>query len=104
VKDDGTLGSFRPADDMLEEAATLLVKPIAIPKDMDPSTTMSEKDLRYFSSLAFARSALKRVCDVKGNLYSIVHNLTPGLNSPQRSPLRSWYIVIHCQNLSNIFV
>jgi ribonuclease H2 subunit B len=64
VKADGTLGSFRPADDIFEEAATLLVKAVA--KDKDISTTMSEKDILHFSSLQCARNALRRLCDVKG--------------------------------------
>jgi ribonuclease H2 subunit B len=65
VKVDGTLGSFRPADDMLEQAATQLVN--AGSKNKDPSMTLSEKDLRHFSSLQCVQSALKRLCDVKGS-------------------------------------
>jgi ribonuclease H2 subunit B len=65
-KADGTLGSFRPADDVLEEAITLLVK--AAFRNKDPSMSISEQDLHDFASLQCVRSALQRLCDIKGNL------------------------------------
>jgi ribonuclease H2 subunit B len=49
---------------MFEEAAMLLAK--TVPKDRDPSMTISEKDILHLSSLQCVRSALKRLCDVKG--------------------------------------
>jgi len=60
---DGTLGLFRPADDILEEAATLLAK--ADTKNKDPSMRITEKDLHHLFSVQCVRSALKRLCDVK---------------------------------------
>ena len=38
----------------------------AVSKDKDPSVTMSEKDILHLPSLECVRSALKRLCDVKG--------------------------------------
>jgi ribonuclease H2 subunit B len=64
TKTDGTLGTFRPADDIFEEAAALLRK--GVPKDKDPSMKISGKDIHQFSSLPCVRRALTRLCDVKG--------------------------------------
>jgi len=60
---DGALGSFRPADDIFEEAAAQLTK--AVPKDKDPPTIISEKDVLCLLSLECIKNALKRMCDVK---------------------------------------
>lgn len=65
IQTDGTLGSFRPADDIFEEAAVQLTK--AALKDKDPSTMISEKDVLFLLSLECIRNALKRMCDVKGS-------------------------------------
>ena len=50
---------------MFEESTTQLKK--AAVKDKDLSTTISEKDVLYLLSLDCITSALKRICDVKGN-------------------------------------
>ncbi|KIM91894.1 hypothetical protein PILCRDRAFT_809883 [Piloderma croceum F 1598] len=60
---DGTLGTFRPADDIFEEAAVLLRK--GVPKEKDSSMKISGKDMHQFSSLPCVRRALTRLCDVK---------------------------------------
>ena len=61
---DGSLGSFRPADDIFEEAAVILDR--TAPKDKDPSTMTLEMDLHHFSSFPCIRKALNRLCDAKG--------------------------------------
>jgi len=64
TKTDGTLGTFRQADDIFEEAVALLRK--RVPKDKDPSMKVSGKDIHLFSSFPYVRKALTRLCDVKG--------------------------------------
>ncbi|KZP17996.1 hypothetical protein FIBSPDRAFT_1046540 [Athelia psychrophila] len=60
---DGSLGSFRPADDMFEEAATQLSK--VNPDEKDPSARLPSKDILHLFTLPCVRKALKRACDVK---------------------------------------
>jgi len=63
--DDGTLGNFRPADDIFEEAALKLYKAYATFGGYEALTVVSEKDVLYFTSLDSVKSALKHICDVK---------------------------------------
>ncbi|KAF7985101.1 hypothetical protein HWV62_8995 [Athelia sp. TMB] len=62
-EEDGSLGSFRPADDIFEEAAAQLSK--NPPDNKDPSTLSPIRDILHFHTLPCVRKALRRLCDVK---------------------------------------
>ena len=63
IQQDGTAGTFRPADDIFEDASRKL-QPIPQTTDAD-SSALSENILR-FSSLQVAKESLKQICDVRG--------------------------------------
>ena len=63
------LGSFRPLDDIFEDAVDkLLLSPPYTPNPKDPSTYLSKEDLLQFLSLDCAQIAMARVCEKKGHL------------------------------------
>ena len=64
---DGSAGTFRPLDDIFEDAADKLCRsPPTVPNPKDPSTQICAGDLTQFLELDCVRSAMKRVCEVKG--------------------------------------
>lgn len=61
------MGTFRPLDDVLEDAIEKVCRsPPTGPNPNDPSTQISPEDLTRFLNLECARSAVKRVCETKG--------------------------------------
>ena len=69
---DGTMGQFRTFDDIIEEAAAKLAKSDHSALPEDPSTIVSEKDILHLASLDCTKSALKRICDVKGQSLALI--------------------------------
>jgi ribonuclease H2 subunit B len=68
VQIDGSPGSFRPADDIFEDAVARLIKAQdAQSTAKDPSSAMCEEDIHHLLDTRCIRVALRRVCDVKGN-------------------------------------
>lgn len=58
---DGSPGQFRPADDILEEAALSIQEHYRARKEGQ----ISSEDVLHFSKLKCTRDALKNICDVK---------------------------------------
>ncbi|XP_006460823.1 hypothetical protein AGABI2DRAFT_192416 [Agaricus bisporus var. bisporus H97] len=58
---DGSAGQFKPADDMLEEAALRLQEQSQSRKD----GRISNEDILRLTNLRCARNALKHICDIK---------------------------------------
>ncbi|KAJ3555767.1 hypothetical protein NM688_g2389 [Phlebia brevispora] len=77
---DGSAGTFRPMDDVFEDAIEKLAGSLSAPTNpKDASTELSSEDLRRFFSLDCARDSMKRVCDVKGkhdHVFDILQRLT----------------------------
>ena len=64
---DGSAGTFRPLDDIFEDAVDKLCRsPPAVPNTKDLSTQICADDLTQFLELDCVRIAMKRVCEVKG--------------------------------------
>lgn len=59
---DGSPGQFRPADDILEEAAVVIQEQYQTRQE---EHVLSE-DVLHFARLKCTKNALKKVCDVKG--------------------------------------
>ena len=59
-QNDGTSGTYRPADDIFEEASARLQ---GSQGELDG---VFNDDVRYFSSLECVKAALTRICEVKG--------------------------------------
>ncbi|KAF5370784.1 hypothetical protein D9758_001908 [Tetrapyrgos nigripes] len=78
LPDDGSPGTFQPADDILEEAASKLTSMSQSTKDTP--TTLSEDDILYFSSLDSTKSAMNRLCDVQ--------DITPEITVWRYSPTK----------------
>lgn len=79
VQPDGSTGSFRPVDDILEDAVEKLVKAPPVPANpKDPSTQLCKDDLTHFTSLSCTKTAMRRVCETK--------DITPELTVFQYSP------------------
>lgn len=67
MKIDGSLGTFRPADELYEEAtSSFLEAGSENVDDKDPSSCMSPGDLNRFWSLDCTQKAMHRICEVKG--------------------------------------
>lgn len=65
-------GTYRPADDVFEEAALKLQHPNES-RQMDSSTSLTlKKDVLRFCSLDCVKDALGRICDVKGGVCFIL--------------------------------
>jgi ribonuclease H2 subunit B len=63
---------FRPADEIFEDAAANLEQLSTSAGGKDASLIVSKEDVIRFTSLECCKSALSRVCDVKGTrLYSM---------------------------------
>ncbi|TFK54172.1 hypothetical protein OE88DRAFT_1675650 [Heliocybe sulcata] len=63
---DGSPGTFRPLEDLFEEALPKLLELAeenASPKD--PSASLARRDLELFTSLECVKKAMKNVCEVK---------------------------------------
>ena len=58
---DGTSGTYRPVDDIFEEAS---VKLQGSQGELDG---VFNDGVRYFSSLECVKAALTRICEIKGN-------------------------------------
>ncbi|GJE92210.1 ribonuclease H2, subunit [Phanerochaete sordida] len=56
-------GTFRPMDDMLEDAVEKLIQ--SAPSKKDPSARLCKEDLLHFVSLDCARNAVSRICEKK---------------------------------------
>jgi ribonuclease H2 subunit B len=63
---DGTLGTFRPIDDLFEEAAMRLTRDVVSSSKQDPTAAVSEQDVIAFSRLDCVLAAVPSVCEVKG--------------------------------------
>ncbi|EPQ57284.1 hypothetical protein GLOTRDRAFT_115274 [Gloeophyllum trabeum ATCC 11539] len=66
LRADGFVGTFRPLEDVFEEALPKLVEQSeknASPKD--PTASISLRDLETFASLDCAKAAMKNACEVK---------------------------------------
>ncbi|KAI0344673.1 hypothetical protein BDW22DRAFT_1354793 [Trametopsis cervina] len=62
----GGTATFRPLDDVIDLAVEkMTLSPPYPPDPKDPTTRISQKDIRTFLSLDCAHSAMKRVCEVK---------------------------------------
>lgn len=59
---DGTLGSFRPADDIFEEASRKFQASL---QSGETDSSVLSKDILRFASLKMVKESLKRICDVK---------------------------------------
>ncbi|THH21340.1 hypothetical protein EW146_g201 [Bondarzewia mesenterica] len=59
---DGSLGTFRPIDDILDDVAPRLSQ---LSSSSDPSSTTVPKDILFLSSLDCIAGAMRRICDVK---------------------------------------
>lgn len=64
VQQDGTLGSFRPADDIFEEASRKFQASL---QSGETDSSVLSKDILRFASLKMVKESLKRICDVKGS-------------------------------------
>ncbi|KZT26700.1 hypothetical protein NEOLEDRAFT_1240767 [Neolentinus lepideus HHB14362 ss-1] len=63
---DGSPGTFRPLEDLFEEALPKLLELAeANASAKDPSASLSRRDLEMFCSLACMKNAMKNVCEVK---------------------------------------
>ncbi|KAI0695473.1 ribonuclease H2, subunit B [Cytidiella melzeri] len=79
VPTDGSLGTFRPLDDIFELGIEkTLSSPPGPSYSNDPSTRLCKTDITAFLSLDCAHSAMKRVCQVK--------EITPELTVYRYSP------------------
>ncbi|KAI0358438.1 hypothetical protein OH77DRAFT_1494140 [Trametes cingulata] len=76
VPTDGSTGNFRPADDIIEEAANK----IASSPSADSVVAVSSSDVLYLSSLRCVHAAMRRVCEYK--------NITPEITVFRYSPER----------------
>jgi ribonuclease H2 subunit B len=65
IQQDGTHGTFRPADDIFEEASRKF-QPSLQSSETDSSDLSN--DVLRFASLKVVKDSLKRICDVKGNV------------------------------------
>ena len=65
IQQDGTLGTFRPADDIFEEASRRFQ-----PSEQSSRTDsfVLSNDILRFASMKVVKDSLKRICDVKGNV------------------------------------
>jgi ribonuclease H2 subunit B len=73
---DGSLGNFRPMQDIIEEVSATIADASEKDAQKDPSLNVSADDIVSFLSLDFVQSSIKRVCDVKGECfecYTIVY-------------------------------
>lgn len=68
TQSDGTPGTFRPADDMWEEATAKVLdsSKLQAATDKDTYLLLSNNHLTQFTSLKCVQSAMSRVCESKG--------------------------------------
>ena len=59
-QNDGTSGTYRPVDDLFEEAS------VKLQGSQGESDGVFNDDVRYFSSLECVKAALTRICEMKG--------------------------------------
>ncbi|KAI0675309.1 ribonuclease H2, subunit B [Trametes maxima] len=69
----GTVGNFRPVDDIIEEAATKLATPVS--EDNPPA---SSEDILFLSSLRCVGASMRRICEYK--------DITPDISVFRYSP------------------
>lgn len=62
---DGSVGNFRPMQDIIEEVSANIADTSEKDAQQDPSLKVSADDIISFLSLDFVQSSIKRVCDVK---------------------------------------
>lgn len=62
---DGSVGNFRPMQDIIEEVSAAIADTPEKDAQNDPSLKVSADDIISFLSLDFVQSSIKRVCDVK---------------------------------------
>ncbi|KAF9244973.1 ribonuclease H2, subunit B [Melanogaster broomeanus] len=60
--------NFRPAEDMFEDAARHIAEASTVTASQDASTLIRVEDVMKFAALECTKSAMKRICDVKGRL------------------------------------
>jgi hypothetical protein len=70
LKQDRTLGNFRPMDDILDDAVTVLTSQDG--KIITPDIQLSRQDLVKFTSMKCVASAMKNLCEVKGGTPSLL--------------------------------
>jgi hypothetical protein len=73
---DGSVGNFRPMQDIIEEVSAAIVDTSDKDAQKDPSLKVSADDIISFLSLDFVQSSIKRVCDVKGEYFechAVIH-------------------------------
>jgi ribonuclease H2 subunit B len=63
---DGSLGTFRPIEDLFEAAATHLTRDTTASSKTDPTLAISEQDVMELFRLDCIASAVRSVCEVKG--------------------------------------
>lgn len=68
VQKDGSYGTFRPADDFLEDAVRKYTESSSeeFLISGDPTSKISQSNLTMFCTLDCVQSALKRICETKG--------------------------------------
>ncbi|KAG1770504.1 ribonuclease H2, subunit B [Suillus occidentalis] len=62
---DGSVGNFRPMQDIIEEVSAAIADTSEKDAQKDPSLKVPADDIICFLSLDFVQSSIKRVCDVK---------------------------------------
>jgi hypothetical protein len=65
TQQDGTLGTFRPADDIFEDAARKLQPSLQSHETENPDLN---NDILRFASMKVVKESLKRICDIKGSV------------------------------------
>jgi ribonuclease H2 subunit B len=65
TQQDGTLGTFRPADDIFEEASRKLQPSL---QSNEAENSVLSNDILRFASMKVVKESLKRICDIKGNV------------------------------------
>jgi len=62
---DGSVGSFRPAEDIFEDAARHIAEASVTGATQDASMRVGVEDILKFAALECTKKAMKRLCDVK---------------------------------------